>query len=93
MNYNLHNISCQFNNHVDVIEMTDYLRLFFLLGVFKSNNEDIESLFAPDETGPDIFRATMSLKRFDFLTCSLRLGNKQPERIKQSNKNAASSFS
>lgn len=69
--YNLHNLSCQYTNHLDVIELKAFLGLLYLAGVFKSNNEDLRSLFATNGTGRDIFRATMSLNRFYFLLASL----------------------
>lgn len=69
--YNLHNLSCQYTNHLDIIEFQAFLGLLYLAGVFKSNNEDLRSLFATNGTGRDIFRATMSLNRFYFLLSSL----------------------
>ena len=44
----------------------------YLGGVFKSNHEDLSSLFATDGTGRDIFRATMTKNRFLFLLAALR---------------------
>ncbi|KAJ8872106.1 hypothetical protein PR048_025707 [Dryococelus australis] len=44
--------------------------LLYLAGVFKSNNEVVESLFSTDGTSPDMSRDVMSLKRFLFFTLS-----------------------
>lgn len=65
-------MKCQFTSYVDKTEMKALLGLLILSGVFKSNHEDVELLFATDGTGRDIFRATMSLKRFLFLLAALR---------------------
>ncbi|CAH2000050.1 unnamed protein product [Acanthoscelides obtectus] len=40
--------------------------------VFKSENESIESLFAIDGTGRDVFRCTTAKRRFEFLLTVLR---------------------
>lgn len=89
--YDIHNLSCQYTNHVDSIEMNAFLGLLYLAGVFKSNNEDLKSLFATDGTGRDIFRATMSLNRFYFLLSALCFDNSstRPQRIENGDKLAA----
>lgn len=81
--YNMHNISCQYTNHIDTIEMRAFIGLLYLAGVFKSNNEDLKALFATDGTGRDIFRATMSLNRFYFLLSALCFDDRttRPQRI------------
>lgn len=60
-----------FVNYTDLVEVKAFLGLLYLTSVFKSNNEDVEGLFSSDGTGRDIFRATMSLKRFLFLLIAL----------------------
>lgn len=89
--YNLHNLSCQYTNHLDIIELKAFLGLLYLAGVFKSNNEDLRSLFATNGTGRDIFRATMSLNRFYFLLGSLCFDDPatRQERIAHGDKLAA----
>lgn len=84
-------LSCQFINHVDEVEMRAFLGLLYLAGVFKSSHEDINSLFATDGTGRDIFRATMTLKRFSFLLTALRFDNPatRRQRIEDGDKLAA----
>lgn len=60
------------SNHVSLLEMRAFLGLLLLAGVFKSGHEDVESLWATDSTGRDVFRVTLSLKRFLFLLSALR---------------------
>lgn len=71
-NYGDRSLDCQFLNHVDKTEMMAFLGLLYLAGAFKSSNEDINSLFATDGTGRDIFRSVMTAKRFSFLLAALR---------------------
>lgn len=82
-NYSFSGLCCQFTSHVDKVELSAFFGLLYLAGVFKSNNEDLQSLFATDGTGRDIFRATMSLKRFYFLLTALRFDDRstREERI------------
>nr|CAH7731688.1 unnamed protein product [Callosobruchus chinensis] len=46
--------------------------LLIYTSVFKSGNESINSLFATDGTGRDVFRCTMPRRRFEFLLTALR---------------------
>lgn len=55
-----------------VNEMKSFLGLLIYSAIFKSNNEDICSLFATDGTGRDIFRTTMSRARFAIILICLR---------------------
>ncbi|KAL3287594.1 hypothetical protein HHI36_002062, partial [Cryptolaemus montrouzieri] len=48
-----------------------FFGLLNLTSIFKSNNEDAADLFTSDGIGRDIFRATMSLKRFLFFFDSI----------------------
>ncbi|XP_050526600.1 uncharacterized protein LOC126897224, partial [Daktulosphaira vitifoliae] len=77
-----------FVNHLDMVEFKAFIGLLFLSGVFKSNHEDVRSLFATDGTGRDIFRATMSLKRFLFIITALRFDDPSTrnERIENGDK-------
>lgn len=45
--------------HVGLLEMKAFLGLMLLAGVFKSGHEDVDSLWATDGTGRDIFRVTL----------------------------------
>ncbi|CAH2000010.1 unnamed protein product [Acanthoscelides obtectus] len=49
------------------VEINGFLGLLLLTAAFKSNNETIESIFATDGTGREIFRLVMSAKRFSVL--------------------------
>lgn len=64
--------TASFVNFTDSVEMKAFFGLLYLTSVFKSQHEDVEGLFASDGTGRDIFRSTMSLKRFMFLLIALR---------------------
>jgi len=44
--------------------------------VFKSNRQNLDDLWANDETGMEIFRSTMSLQRFRFLLQCLRFDDR-----------------
>lgn len=61
-----------FTKSLDMIELRAFIGLLYLSGVMKSNHENILGLFAEDGTGRDIFRATMSARRFMFILSSLR---------------------
>lgn len=55
---------------VDEIELKAFLGLLYYTSILKSQHEDLDSLFATDGTGRDIFRCTMSLKRLlNILLC------------------------
>nr|CAH7731632.1 unnamed protein product [Callosobruchus chinensis] len=56
-------------------DLKAFLDLKILAGVFKSEREDADYLWATDGTGRYIFRATMTLKRFLFLLCAIRFDN------------------
>jgi hypothetical protein len=40
--------------------------LHYMAGVFKLSRQNLDDLWANDETGTEIFRSTMSLERLDF---------------------------
>ncbi|VEN50428.1 unnamed protein product, partial [Callosobruchus maculatus] len=67
-----HSENVTYVNHLSMSELKAFLGLNILAGVFKSGREDADSLWATDGTGRDIFRATMTLKRFLFLLCAIR---------------------
>lgn len=60
---------------IDDVEMKAFVGLLFYTAIFKSNNEDISSIFATDGTGRDIFRLVMSQKRFAILLSCMRFDN------------------
>lgn len=61
---------------LDEIELNAYFGLLLLTSIHKCNNENVNSLFATDGTGRDIYRATMPQKRFKILMESLRFDDK-----------------
>ncbi|CAH2107383.1 unnamed protein product [Euphydryas editha] len=58
--------------NIDALELDAFIGLLIFSAVFKSNDEDINALFATDGTGRDIFRAVMSKERFAMILLSLR---------------------
>ncbi|UYV74826.1 hypothetical protein LAZ67_12001147 [Cordylochernes scorpioides] len=64
-----------YSNFTSEIEIRAFSGLLYLAGVYKSGHENVESLFASDGTGRDIFRSVMSVKRFLFLLLCIRFDN------------------
>ncbi|UYV81736.1 hypothetical protein LAZ67_20002158 [Cordylochernes scorpioides] len=64
-----------YSNFTSEIEIRAFLGLLYLAGVYKSGHENVESLFASDGTGRDIFRSVMSVKRFLFILLCIRFDN------------------
>lgn len=57
---------------VDMIELKAFLGLLIYTSIFNSNHENMDTIFATDGTGRDIFRAVMSKNRFSVLLSALR---------------------
>ncbi|XP_056639357.1 uncharacterized protein LOC130446872 [Diorhabda sublineata] len=53
--------------NIDSCELRAYFGLLLLTAIFKSNHEDVRSLWISDYTGRDIFRGVMGLNRFLFI--------------------------
>nr|CAI5845985.1 unnamed protein product [Callosobruchus analis] len=51
-------------NELDIIKLKSFIGLLFYSAVFKSNHENLNSLFTTDGTGRDIFRTVMRKNRF-----------------------------
>lgn len=62
-------------NDTSLNEIKAFIGLLYLQGIFKSNHEDLRSMWSTDGTGRDIFRFTMTLARFTFLLSCLRFDN------------------
>ena len=62
-------------DNTSIDELKALLGLLIYTSVFKSNQEDMESLFATDVTGSEIFCAVMTMKRLKFLLSNLWLDN------------------
>ena len=60
---------------LDIIELKAFIGLLVFTAIFKSGNESLDSLFATDGTGRDIFRCTMTKNRMLFLLSALRFDN------------------
>lgn len=69
---------------VDAQEIPAYMGLLILAGVYRSKGESTRSLW-DDQRGRPVFRATMSHKRFQMLTASLRFDDQliRPSRHKE----------
>ncbi|KAL0893983.1 hypothetical protein ABMA27_014057 [Loxostege sticticalis] len=76
-------------NYIQKTEMNAFLGLTILAGVFKSGHEDLEGLWDSDGTGRDIFRATMSLKRYLFISSALRFDDVETRNERKANDRAA----
>ncbi|XP_049961626.1 piggyBac transposable element-derived protein 4-like [Schistocerca serialis cubense] len=64
-------------------EMKSYIGLLIYTAVFKSNNEDIRSLFCTDGTGRDIFSINMSSARFSVILNCLRFDNPDDRELRK----------
>lgn len=64
------------NKPTDRIEIKALLGLLYIAGVNKIGRQNYEDLFRTDGMAMDIFRLTMSVKRFSFLLRHLRFDNK-----------------
>lgn len=65
----------------DEYELLNLFGLYYAAGVLKSSKLNLDDLWSPD-FGMDLFRASMSKRRFQFLTSCLRFDDKstRPER-------------
>ena len=60
---------------LDMTELKAFIGLLVFTAIFKSGNESLDSLFATDGTGRDIFRCTMTKNRMLFILAALRFDN------------------
>lgn len=75
---------------LDIIELNGFLGLLIYTAAFRSNHENIRSLFATDGTGRDIFRCVMNINRYAILLQALRFDDADTrEERKQNNPTAA----
>lgn len=68
---------------LDLTELKAFLGLLFLTAIFKSNDEDLKSLFSTDGTGREIFRCCMPLKRMYVLLICLRFDNEENRNVRK----------
>lgn len=77
---------------IQIIELKCFLGLLCYTAVFKSNHEDISSLFATDGTGREVFRLAISERRFSTILNCLRFDNAQ-DRNERKNADPAAAIS
>ncbi|KAG5863293.1 hypothetical protein JTB14_034894 [Gonioctena quinquepunctata] len=78
---------------LDGVEFNAFIGLLLYTQIFKSNREDVRALFSKDGTGIDVFRCTMSEKRFLFILACLRFDNPDTRHArKESNRAAAITY-
>jgi hypothetical protein len=58
-------------------EIKACIGLLYMAGGFKSTRQNLDDLWAYDETGMEIFRSTMGLQRFRFLLQCLRFDDRK----------------
>lgn len=78
-----------FIKNTDAFEIRAFIGLLYLQGLFKSNHEDLRSLWATDGTGRDIFRCAMSLARFSYLLVCLRFDDASTRKDRMKNSKLA----
>lgn len=71
------------NREVDLIELRAFIGLLLYTAAFKSHDENIESIFATDGTGREIFRAAMAKTRFVYLLKILRFDNPETRKDRE----------
>lgn len=67
----------------DKIEIKALLGTLMLTAIYKSNHENMLSLFSTKFTGRQIFRAVISVKRFEILITCLRFDDAQTRKERQ----------
>lgn len=77
---------------LDIIEFRAFLGFLAFTSVFKSNNENLDTIFATNGTGREIIRCIMSKERCAFLLACLRFDNPD-DRIMRRLGNPAALFS
>jgi len=69
---------------IDKTELKAFLGLLYLAGLYRSNRLNLTDLWATDGSGIELFRLTMSLRRFRFIHNCIRFDDKltRAERLK-----------
>ena len=57
---------------IDMIELKAFVGILYLLGVSKGNHENIRNLWSDGPMARPVFKATMSVNRFEIIRCHLR---------------------
>jgi hypothetical protein len=58
---------------LDIIELRSFIGLLLFTSIFKSNHEDLRTIFATDGSGRDIFRCVTNANRFAIILSTLRI--------------------
>jgi hypothetical protein len=58
---------------LDIIELRSFIGLLLFTSIFKSNHEDLRSIFSTDGSGRDIFRCVTNANRFAIILSTLRI--------------------
>ncbi|XP_053964402.1 piggyBac transposable element-derived protein 4-like [Anastrepha ludens] len=93
---NLKRTACE-NSHVKKYIMADlssselkaFIGLLYLAGQFKANKLNLKDLWISDGSGVEIFRTTMTLKRFQFIQNCLRFDDKNTRSERKATDNLA----
>ena len=72
-------------NVVDLTEMKAFIGLLYLLGVSKGNHENVRKLWSDGPLGRPVFKATMSVNRFEAILCHLRFDNSDTRAERKAN--------
>lgn len=70
-------------------EIMAFFGLLYLIGIKKGNHLNTDELWCTDGTAPDIFRATMSKRRFHTLVQGIRFDDKETRDERKSRDNIA----
>ena len=57
---------------IDMVELKAFFGILYLLGVSKGNHESIRNLWSDGPMARPIFKATISVNRFESIRCHLR---------------------
>nr|XP_023014740.1 piggyBac transposable element-derived protein 4-like [Leptinotarsa decemlineata] len=63
--------------HTDIVEMKAFLGLLYIAGHYKGGRLNLEDFWDANGFGIEMFRMTMSLKRFRFLYQAIRFDNRE----------------
>lgn len=73
----------------DLIEMKAYITILYMAGLKKMNHLNLKEMWLNDGTAPNIFRASMSMKRFLFLLLVIRCDDTESRSVRSKTDNLA----